>query len=252
MTDSPRSADPPPGWYADSPSATRLRWWNGTAWTDHYQGATAATPTLIGEEAPAPPAPMTRAERRSATASAPPPPVVWAEQTAFATAPRTDAVTAAPASASPAPQEKFPDQIVDRGPRTVDRPPLPVTYRPPAATMTHAHAPTTRSTFIPLPQPNGPAAASLVLALLSVLSAAAVFFWLRTLDPVLADVISLLTLAVLGVAFLLALVGVVLAWRRPTRKAAPILALAVSVLLIGAVAVLFSLRVISIALPLPA
>jgi hypothetical protein len=247
MTDSPRSADPPPGWYADSPSATRLRWWNGTAWTDHYQGATAATPTLIGEEAPAP---MTRAERRAATASAPPPPVVWAEQTAFATAPRTDAVTAAPASDSPVAPEKFPDQIVDRGPRSVDRPPAPVVHRPPASTTTHA--PTTRSTFIPLPQPNGPAAASLVLALLSVLSAAAVFFWLRTLDPVLADVISLLTLAVLGVAFLLALVGVVLAWRRPTRKAAPILALAVSVLLIGAVAVLFSLRVISIALPLPA
>lgn len=252
MTDSPRFADPPSGWYADSPSATRLRWWNGSAWTDHYRDAAEAVSTPIGDDAPAAPAALTRAERRAATGPASAPPVVWAEQTAPGAASRRAAAPEAPASASPAPRERFSDQIVDRGPRSVDRPPLPVTYRPPAATATHVHTPTTRSTFIPLPQPNGPAVGSLVLSLLSIVSAATVFLWLRTIDPVLADVVSLLTLAVVGVAFVLAVVGMVLAWRRPTGKATPSLALVISGLLVGAVAVLFSLRVISIALPLPA
>ena len=38
MTGGPPSAGPPAGWYADTPRSTRARWWNGSAWTDHYQG----------------------------------------------------------------------------------------------------------------------------------------------------------------------------------------------------------------------
>lgn len=34
------SGGPPPGWYADSPGAARLRWWDGAAWTQHYRFTT--------------------------------------------------------------------------------------------------------------------------------------------------------------------------------------------------------------------
>jgi hypothetical protein len=29
------SAGPPPGWYADPSGSPALRWWDGTAWTEH-------------------------------------------------------------------------------------------------------------------------------------------------------------------------------------------------------------------------
>ena len=55
MTDSPPPAAPPPGWYADSPRRTRLRWWDGSAWTDHYQGSTeSAVDRRAGRPASAP------------------------------------------------------------------------------------------------------------------------------------------------------------------------------------------------------
>jgi hypothetical protein len=30
-----KPAGPPPGWYDDQTDATRLRWWDGSAWTEH-------------------------------------------------------------------------------------------------------------------------------------------------------------------------------------------------------------------------
>ena len=35
-------AGPPPGWYVDSPRSTRVRWWDGSAWTDRYLTRAAA------------------------------------------------------------------------------------------------------------------------------------------------------------------------------------------------------------------
>src|SRR5690242_8936897 len=56
MSDTPSSPRPPAGWYADGTG--RLRWWDGTAWTDRYatgrDEAVAASPhaSEAGHEQP--------------------------------------------------------------------------------------------------------------------------------------------------------------------------------------------------------
>lgn len=49
MPDTPLSASPAPGWYAESQSSPRLRWWNGSAWTDHYRVPDTEAPAPNGE-----------------------------------------------------------------------------------------------------------------------------------------------------------------------------------------------------------
>jgi hypothetical protein len=251
MTDSPLSAAPPPGWYADSPNAARVRWWNGSAWTDHYQAATDAVPVVPSPSDEPPPAPMTRAQRRAAEVAPPAgePPPIKAEPARLEPAPAEPEPVRPEPARTPAPVvERFPDQIVDRGPRAKDdRPPLPVVYRPPQV----SHAPSTRSTFIPLPQKNGPATASLVLLLISLLGGAAIW-WFDSRDPALADALTLITIAMLAAAFILAIVGLTLAVSRPTKKLSSAAALALSSLLIVGTVVLFTTGVWSVALPLPA
>ncbi len=42
----------PPGWYDDGQHPGSLRWWNGMAWTEHYQPVVASPPTpLLSEPA---------------------------------------------------------------------------------------------------------------------------------------------------------------------------------------------------------
>lgn len=60
---------PPPGWYAESPGAARLRWWDGAAWTQHYRFTTT--------DAAAPP-PSDLPAITSADASEPPVGAAWA------------------------------------------------------------------------------------------------------------------------------------------------------------------------------
>ncbi|OUE24512.1 DUF2510 domain-containing protein [Clavibacter michiganensis] len=43
MTDSTGTPSTPAGWYADPAGSDRLRWWDGTRWTDHLADAPAAT-----------------------------------------------------------------------------------------------------------------------------------------------------------------------------------------------------------------
>lgn len=43
-----------PGWYADPTDTSRVRWWDGLQWTEHWQPAPAANPVVLAS-APVPP-----------------------------------------------------------------------------------------------------------------------------------------------------------------------------------------------------
>lgn len=223
MTDSTPSMAPPPGWYGDSPSSTRLRWWNGSAWTDHYQAAT--DPVPVGE-APAddPARPMTRADLRASR--------------------QTPAVVSSgePGPVDPVP-DAFPDQILDRSIRTKeDRPLPPVVYLP----QPSGYVRVPQGTFVPVTSQNGPAKSSLVLILISVVGGVAAYFFVGRSNPALAGLLNLLVVTVLFAAVGLAVVGLVLAVRRPTRKRESVFALVASLLMLGGVLTLFALRMISL------
>jgi hypothetical protein len=254
MTDRPPPMAPPPGWYADAPTSPRLRWWNGSAWTDHYQGQTEAVPVVAPPTAEVTAPPMTRAERRAAAdaaqhattdaatsppAPSPPPVVKATEQAPPAVA--DDVPAERPAAARLA--EAFPDQIMDRTPRMGEyRPPLaPVTYRPPPG----AHVASTRATYVAIEQRNGPARVSLVLILISLLGGVAVLWFISGADPALIGIVNLINGAILLIAFILAVIAVVVSVQRPTKKREPVFALVVSSLLIVGTIVVFTARVVA-------
>jgi hypothetical protein len=340
MTDVPTSASPPPGWYAESPHAARLRWWNGSAWTEHYQAATDTSAIPAPVETPAAvvgpvpePLPTTRAARRAAATAAmdttgadqavpvwaamsarttehdavaplavpapdaavpapelsvtapsephrepapaagplgggagaqpaiwPPPapvePFGWgataspdAEPTGDAPAPPASAAsTATDAGAEKLPvarafaPEAFPDQILGRSARAGDyRPPLPpVAYQP------HAYVAVPGANFIPVTSRNGPASASLALSFLGVVAGILVHALVTPTNPSLAGLLNLLIIAAFLSALGLAVVALVLAAQRPTRKGRSVFALVVSALLLIGTCTAFALRLIPV------
>ena len=122
------------------------------------------------------------------------------------------------------------------------RPPLaPVTYRPPLG----SHVATTRATYVTVEQRNGPARASLILILISLLGGVAVFWFLMGADPALVGVVNLVNGAILLLAFILAVISVIVAVNRPTKKREPVFALVVSSLLIIGTIIVFTLRVVA-------
>ncbi|MFT2691866.1 DUF2510 domain-containing protein [Clavibacter zhangzhiyongii] len=48
MTDSTGTPSTPAGWYADPAGSDRLRWWDGTRWTDHLTDAPTAAASTAG------------------------------------------------------------------------------------------------------------------------------------------------------------------------------------------------------------
>ncbi|HEY0259614.1 MAG TPA: DUF2510 domain-containing protein [Lacisediminihabitans sp.] len=58
MTDDAGSATPVPGWYPDYTGLPRLRWWDGTGWTEHLHDPALATPGLAARPALRPGTPV--------------------------------------------------------------------------------------------------------------------------------------------------------------------------------------------------
>lgn len=84
----------------------------------------------------------------------------------------------------------------------------------------------------PLSSKNGPAKASLILILLLVLGVGAVFWLLTGANPALQVVFGALNIVMVVTAFILAIIGLVIAVRRPTKKRESIFALVVSSLML--------------------
>jgi hypothetical protein len=137
----------------------------------------------------------------------------------------------------------FPDQILDRSVRAKeDRPLPPVVYLP----QPSGYVRVPQSTSVPVTSHNGPAKSSLVLILISVVGGVAAHFFVSRSNPALAGVLNLLVVALLFAAVGLAVVGLVIAVRRPTRKRESVFALLASVLLTAGVLTMFALRMISL------
>ncbi len=98
---------------------------------------------------------------------------------------------------------------------------------------------------MPLPSRNGAAKASLILILISLLGGIAAFWWLTGANTTLVQVVNLVTVALLVAAFILAIVGLVVAVTRPTRKGESVFALIMSSLLLIGVIVLFGLGLVA-------
>lgn len=80
----------------------------------------------------------------------------------------------------------------------------------------------------PLTSKNGPAKASLILILLLVLGVSAVAWLLAGADPAMRLVFGALNIVMVVAAFILAIIGLVIAIRRPTKKRESVFALVVS------------------------
>lgn len=100
----------------------------------------------------------------------------------------------------------------------------PVPSAPHAAAMTASTVPSSK---------NGPAKAALVLLLLAVLGVAGLIWLASGMDPTVAAVAGLAQIGLVVAAFILSIVGLVLAIVRPTRKREAIFGLVLSALLLG-------------------
>ncbi|MEV8367980.1 DUF2510 domain-containing protein [Microbacterium sp. NPDC064584] len=87
----------------------------------------------------------------------------------------------------------------------------------------------------PLTSKNGPAKASLILILLLVLGVGAILWLLTGADPAMQLVFGVLNILMVIAAFILAIIGLVIAVRRPTRKRESVFALVVSSLMLVAI-----------------
>lgn len=213
MTDDTTAARPPAGWLLDSTTG-QIRWWDGARWTEHVK------PAEVGEQQ----VPVTRAMLRTAAQAAAP---LAAEDpassyravdpttTGAAIPPTIEAGIAGPLSTTTG--------SMGSGRSQPDAFTVPPNYRT-AQSYPHASRPLTSK--------NGPAKASLILILLLVLGVSAIVWFMSGQDPALAMILGLVNIMMVLAAFALAIIGLVIAVRRPTKKRESIFALVVSSLML--------------------
>jgi hypothetical protein len=67
---SEQSGQPAQGWYADPNDPSQLRWWDGSAWTEHTHGGAEAAPAAEAAAAPQAATPATQQAPAASTTSA--------------------------------------------------------------------------------------------------------------------------------------------------------------------------------------
>ena len=214
MTDETTAARPPAGWLLDTTTG-QTRWWDGAQWTEHVK------PTEPHHQE----VPLTRAALRAA-----------AQESSVA---REDATSAQEHAGSDANRETSGNRVAagaavpssttasTRNPAYVK----PSAYGVPASYTGSQPAPYSYARQ-PLTSKNGPAKASLILILLLVLGVGAIVWLLSGQDPALALLLGLVNIGMVLAAFVLAIIGLVIAIRRPTKKRESIFGLVVSSLML--------------------
>jgi cobalamin biosynthesis Mg chelatase CobN len=67
MSDETQTSQPAQGWYPDPSDASKLRWWDGNAWTDHTHDASGASAQTETAQQPAATTPAASAPATSTT-----------------------------------------------------------------------------------------------------------------------------------------------------------------------------------------
>lgn len=214
MTDETVAARPPAGWLLDTTTG-QTRWWDGAQWTEHVKPAEPRDPEV----------PLTRAALRAG-----------ARQSSVD---REDAARAREHADSDANRETSGNRVAagasvpssttasSGNPAYVQ----PSTYGVSASYRGSQPQPYSYARQ-PLTSKNGPAKASLILILLLVLGVGAIVWLLSGQDPALALLLGLLNIVMVLAAFVLAIIGLVIAIRRPTKKRESIFGLVVSSLML--------------------
>ena len=214
MTDETTAARPPAGWLLDTTTG-QTRWWDGAQWTEHVKPAEPRDPEV----------PLTRAALRAA-----------AQERSVA---RDDAARAkghADSVANPEAGGNGVEASAAVHSSTTASTGSPAygqasAYAAPASYRGPQPQPYSRARQ-PLTSKNGPAKASLILILLLVLGVGAIVWLLSGQDPALALLLGLVNIGMVLAAFVLAIIGLVIAIRRPTKKRESIFGLVVSSLML--------------------
>lgn len=215
MTDETTAARPPAGWLLDTTTG-QTRWWDGAQWTEHVKPAEARDQEV----------PLTRAALRAAAQeqSVAREGVARAqEHTDSAASRETSGNRVAVGAAVPSSTTASTVNPAYVQPSAYA---APASYRGSQPQQPYSYA------RQPLTSKNGPAKASLILILLLVLGVGAIVWLLSGQDPALALLLGLVNIVMVLAAFVMAIIGLVIAIRRPTMKRESIFGLLVSSLML--------------------